>query len=73
MTSDQIGTIGYGYVKRALTPFCGGVEPTKNRPEADQQQPVVAGERKVAQHNDDDAEDEQHEHEHGHPRLTDLF
>ena len=62
-----------GRRRALLTPFCGGVQTAENRPEADEQQPVVAGERQVAQHDDDDANDEQYQHEHRDPRLAYFF
>ena len=57
----------------ALTPLGGGVQTAKNRPQADEEQPVVAGKCEIAQHDDDDANDEQYEHQYRHPRLPHLF
>jgi len=57
----------------ALTPLGGGVETAKNRPQADEEQPVVAGKCEIAQHDDDDANDEQYEHQYRHPWLTNFF
>ena len=63
------GHLGCG---RALSPLGGGVETAEHTSEADEQQPAVAGEDKVAQHDHDDAQNEQGEHEHGHPLRADL-